>query len=440
MTIVERFKLMSKASIASSVLLFLAAIAAAVVANSPLSDIYQGFLSQELHLRIGSFNLFSHHGEPLKVIEFINDGLMTVFFFMVGLEIKREILVGELSSIRKSLLPLIAACGGMIAPVLVYYAFCPPGTEGSNGFAIPMATDIAFSLGVLSLLGNRVPVSLKIFLTALAVADDIGGILMIAIFYSKHIELMYLGIAAVLYVIMYYVSKNSEISNLFLFLMGLTIWYLFMQSGIHSTISGVLLAFTIRAHPRLNVGKYVDRIRTHIGQLPMIEEDKIVFSKEELRLLEDIGYSSMRVISPIQKLEENLHSMVNFVILPLFAFVNAGVVLGGDGPLIGPVSLAVGCGLLLGKFFGIYSFTWLAIKTGITPQPDGMNFKNLAGVALLGGIGFTVSLFIADLSFGGKFPVLLNEAKFGVIAGSVCSGILGYIVLRLVTTNRKVAE
>lgn len=414
---------------AAATILFLAAILAAVVANSSLAPIYQSFLSQELHLRVGDFNLLSHGGHNLTMIEFINDCLMTVFFLAVGLEIKRELLVGELSSFRKAILPFIAACGGMIFPVIVYSFLVASGTPETQGMAIPMATDIAFSLGVLSLLGNRVPLSLKIFLTAFAVVDDIGGILVIAIFYSTEVAYGYLIVAAVLYAFLYYMGKRGVTQKIFFLLFGVVIWYLFLQSGIHSTISGVILAFVIPARPRLNAGKYIKRIRSIIGTFPVMQSDNIVLTNEQIATLKQVERASDRVISPLQSLEDNLHGTVNFVILPLFAFANAGVVFSGGGDVVGNVAIAVGLGLLLGKFMGIYLFTWLSIKSGLVRMPEGMNWKNIAGVSLLGGIGFTVSLFIANLSFSGAYPELLNQAKFGVLCGTVVAGILGYIVL-----------
>nr|WP_294480107.1 Na+/H+ antiporter NhaA [uncultured Bacteroides sp.] len=431
MTILRTMRNFSSMNAKASILLFLAAISAAVIANSPVAPVYQEFLLHELHLRIGDFNLLSHGGQNLRMLEFINDGLMTIFFLMVGLEIKRELLVGELSSFRKAALPFIAACGGMLFPVLIYMIVCPPGSAGGEGLAIPMATDIAFSLGVLSLLGNRVPLSLKIFLTAFAVVDDIGGILVIAIFYSSHVSYGYLLVAALLYLLLYFIGKRGATNKVFFLVIGVVIWYLFLQSGIHSTISGVILAFVIPAKPQLNVGRYIERIRRTIAEFPVMKSGSIVLTNEQIAKLKEVESASDRVISPLQSLEDNLHGAVNYLILPLFAFVNAGVVFSGGGELVGSVGIAVAAGLLLGKFIGIYSFTWLAIKIKLTPMPHGMTWRNLAGVALLGGIGFTVSLFIANLSFGADFPVLLNQAKFGVLSGSILSGLLGYMVLRI---------
>ena len=437
MIILRSVRNISSLNIVASVLLFMTAILAAVIANSPFAPMYQDFLMHELHLRIGSFNLFSHAGHPLRMIEFINDCLMTVFFLAVGLEIKRELLVGELSSFRKAALPFVAACGGMLVPVIIYSLLVISGTPETRGMAIPMATDIAFSLGVLSLLGKRVPLSLKIFLTAFAVVDDIGGILVIAIFYSNEVAYGYLIVAAILYCFLYYMGKFGVTQKIFFLLIGVVIWYLFLQSGIHSTISGVILAFVIPARPRLDAGKYIKRIRDIISTFPVSKSDDIVLSNEQIAMLKLVERASDRVISPLQSLEDNLHGMVNFVILPLFAFANAGVVFSGSGNIVGDVSIAVAVGLLLGKFLGIFMFTWLAIKSGLTPMPPGMNWKNIAGVSLLGGIGFTVSLFIANLSFAGDYPELLNQAKIGVLFGTIVAGILGYIVLNAVLPKRE---
>lgn len=417
-------------NIVASAFLFLMALLAAVAANSSFAPAYNEFLSHQLYFQVGDFNLFSHNGHSLTVHQFINDGLMTVFFLTVGLEIKRELLVGELSSVRKALLPFIAACGGMIVPVAIYTFICPANTDAGHGLAIPMATDIAFSLGVLSLLGKRVPLSLKIFLTAFAVVDDIGGIMVIAAFYSKHVSLGYLAWAAVLLLMLFLIGKRVSTNKTFFMLIGIVIWYLFLQSGIHSTIAGVLLAFVIPARPRLDVGKYIERIRHTINMFPVTNEDEIVLTNRQIAMLKRVESASDRVISPLQSLEDNLHLAVNFVILPLFAFANAGVVFSGSGELVGDVTWAIAAGLLFGKFFGIYLFTWLAVKTGIAGMPRGMTWKTTAGVSLLGGIGFTVSLFITNLSFGEGQAVLLNQAKFGVLLGTLVAGMLGFLYLR----------
>ena len=436
MGFLQTLKRFSSLNMLASLLLFMTAILAAVIANSSWAPAYESFLSQELHLRVGDFNLFSHGGHALTMIEFINDCLMTVFFLSVGLEIKRELLVGELSSFRKAILPFIAACGGMILPVIIYSMLVVSGSAEARGSAIPMATDIAFSLGVLSLLGNRVPLSLKVFLTAFAVVDDIGGILVIAIFYSSEVALGYLLVAALLFVFLYFLGKKGVTAKIFYLSVGVIIWYLFLQSGIHATISGVLLAFVMPARPQMDAGKYIKRIREVIQEFPVSGSDRIVLTNEQIARLKQVESASDHVISPLQSLEDNLHGMVNFIILPLFAFANAGVVLGGTGDVIGNVSIAVAAGLLLGKFVGIFLFTWAAIRCKVAPIPEGMNWMSVAGVSLLGGIGFTVSLFIANLSFAADYPELLNQAKFGVLVGTLLSGMLGYLVLKVVLPKR----
>lgn len=395
----------------------------------------------EVALKIGDFNLLSHGGHAMTMHQFINDGLMTIFFLVVGLEIKRELLVGELSSFRKASLPFIAACGGMILPVLIYVMVCPPGVPGSHGLAIPMATDIAFSLGVLSLLGKRVPLCLKVFLTAFAVVDDIGGILVIAIFYSSHVHLIYFVWAALVYAFLYILGKRRSTNKLVFLLGGIVVWYLFLQSGVHCTISGVILAFIIPARPRLNVGKYIESIRRLINSFPIRNEEmeSIVLTNQQIAKLKRVEYASDRVISTLQAMEDGLHNSVNYIILPLFAFANAGVVFGGGGEsLFGNVTWGIILGLLIGKFVGIFGFTWLAIKAKVAPMGVGMTCKNIAGVSILGGIGFTVSLFIGNLSFGASDPALLNQAKLGVIAASIIAGTLGYLVLNWVLPKKQV--
>lgn len=269
----------------------------------------------------------------------------------------------------------------MVVPVVIYALSVASGTPETRGMAIPMATDIAFSLGVLSLLGKRVPLSLKIFLTAFAVVDDIGGILVIALFYSADVAYGYLIAAAVLYVFLYYMGKFGVTQKIFFLFFGVIIWYLFLQSGIHSTISGVILAFVIPARPRLDAGKYIERIRDIIGEFPVSKSDNIVLTNAQIATLKQVERASDYVISPLQSLEDNLHGAVSFVILPLFAFANAGVVFSGSGSIVGDVSIAVAAGLLLGKFLGIYLFTWLAVKSGVALMPAGMNWKNIAGVS-----------------------------------------------------------
>lgn len=420
--------------------LMIVAVLAMVVANSPWADAYHAFWSHPVSLQVGSFNLFSHHGEPLTLMAFINDALMAVFFFSVGLEIKREVLVGELSSLRQALLPIIAAVGGMLIPVLLYFALTA-GTPAADGLAIPMATDIAFSLGVLSLFGRRVPLSLKIFLTAFAVVDDIGGILVIAFGYTSHLDAAYLLGALGVLLLLAVANRMRVMSRTFYCWAGIVVWYLFLQSGVHATIAGVLVAFTIPSIPCLNVKKYIARIRENVAEFPHFDKSSILLTPNQIDILKSIESASDRVISPLQFMEDRMHGMVNYLIMPLFAFANAGITLSGaEGAVAGPVTYAIVIGLVLGKSVGIYLFTWLAVRSRVTALPQGMNWQNVAGVSLLGGIGFTVSLFIANLSFGETDEVLLNQAKLGVLVGTVLAGVLGYVVLRYVLPKQEGAS
>ncbi|HET7733999.1 MAG TPA: Na+/H+ antiporter NhaA, partial [Paludibacter sp.] len=391
------------------------------------------------------FNVFSHQGHPFTTLQLVNDALMAIFFFTVGLEIKREILVGELSSVKQAILPFIGACGGMIFPVLVFlvvgklYNFSP---EEFKGMAIPMATDIAFSIGVLSLLGKRVPLSLKIFLLALAIVDDIGGIVVIAIFYSHFstASFIYLFISALLFGVLMLGNYWRVNSKLFYALVGIIIWYLFLQAGIHPTIAGVLVAFTIPARPHLNVQKFTQGIQHDINILrDSVSDDEvesIVLTNSQIKCLSRIEIASDHVISPLQDFEDNLVNLVNYFIMPLFAFANAGVVFDMSNlNIFSGVTLSVALGLLIGKVAGIFTFTWLAVKLKISRLSTGMTWINMLGLAMLGGIGFTVALFLAGLSY----PLgsdLLNQAKLGVIIGSLFSGVIGYFMLKLILNKK----
>jgi Na+:H+ antiporter, NhaA family len=410
-------------------LLIILSVLAMIIANSPLSEYYHVFLDYPVSLKFGSFNLLSHYGESLSIAAFINDCLMAVFFFHVGLEIKREVLVGELSSIRKASLPIIAAIGGMITPVLVYL-IVNHEYPGSKGAAIPMATDIAFSLSALGLLGKRVPLGLKVFLTAFAVADDIGGILVIAFFYASDIHFSYLIVAFVLIAILLIAGLLNVQKKTLYIIIGIAVWYLFLQSGVHSTVAGVLIAFTIPAHPRLKIQKYIGRIRESIHIFPVSEQESIILTNDQIHELKNIEAASKKVISPLQYFEDRLSGLVNYIILPLFAFANAGIVFGTSPEnLFGTVTFAVALGLIIGKPIGLYSFTWLSVKLNLVSLPDEVNWKSLFGVCCLGGIGFTVSLFIANLSFESVNPEMLNQAKLGIVIGTITSGIIGYYFL-----------
>ena len=423
----------------SSVILIFFTILALVCANIPgVKDWYFSLWQNPVSLSLGNFNFFSHAGHTMNVGQVINDFLMAIFFLSVGLEIKREILVGELSSREKALLPIIGACGGMAVPVLLFWLVCPGDAAMQRGIAIPMATDIAFSLGVLSVFKTRVPIGLKVFLPALAVADDLGGIIVIALFYSSHIDMMFLILSAVCVAVMVAGNFLKCRAKFFYVLVGLVLWYTMLNSGIHSTIAGVITAFCIPATLRKGTGHYLERIRENVGKFPVIDIDDrhntIVLTHDQIHTLKSIESAADKMISPLQDLEDNLHGLINFFIIPLFAFANAGIDMSqmSFGSLFSGVGLAVMIGLVVGKFLGVFSFSWIAIKLKIVQLPAHTTWKAFASVCVVCGIGFTVSMFIADLSYAGlgaEGASLLAQAKLGVLVGSVVSAVLGCILL-----------
>lgn len=419
--------------------LIAATVLALICANTPLKEWYFGLWNQPISLSFGEFNFFSHHGEPMTFMTFINDFLMAMFFLSVGLEIKREILVGELSSLKKAILPIIGACGGMLVPVIIFSLTCPNDASMMRGMAIPMATDIAFSLGVLSMFGKRVPLSLKIFLTTLAVADDLGGIIVIALCYTTEISWTYMILALLCIVVMIIGNRCKVMSKTFYLIAGVVLWFAMLNSGIHATISGVIAAFCIPASLSKGSQYYIERIRNNINEFPVTEvTDKnhvVVLNNDQIQTLKSIESASDHLISPLQKLEDDLREFINYIILPVFAFANAGVDLSGFAiaDIFSGVSLAVIAGLVVGKFVGVFSFSWLAIKCKIASMPSGCNWKAFASVCMLCGIGFTVSMFIADLSYsplGADGREMLDSAKLGILCGTIVSAIAGALLLR----------
>ena len=428
-----------KLHVSSSMVLIVCTVLALFCANVPVvKDWYFSLWQHNVSVSIGNFNLFSHGGHAMSLGAVINDFLMAIFFLSVGLEIKREIMVGELSSKEKALLPIIGACGGMLIPVLVFAIFCPADAAMQRGLAIPMATDIAFSLGVLAMFKTRVPVGLKVFLAALAVADDLGGIIVIALFYSSDINLMYMLLSVLCVASMVAGNIMKVRSKAFYVIIGLVLWYMMLNSGIHATIAGVIVAFCIPASLKKGTGYYLERIRTNINKFPVIEVDElhhtVVLTNEEVHTLKSIESAADKMISPLQDLEDNLHFPINFIVIPLFAFANAGIDLSQMSleSLFSGVGLAVMLGLVLGKFLGVFSFSWLAVRLRIVNLPAGTDWKSFASVCVVCGIGFTVSMFISDLSYAGLGEAgvtLLNEAKLGVLCGSVISAVLGCVLL-----------
>ena len=415
--------------------LIVCTVLALICANIPVvKDWYFSLWQHNVSVSIGNFNLFSHNGHPMTLMAVINDFLMAIFFLSVGLEIKREIRVGELSTREKALLPIIGACGGMIVPVLLFWLTCPGDAAMQRGLAIPMATDIAFSLGVLSVFSKRVPIGLKVFLAALAVADDLGGIIVIALCYSSDIDFLYLALSAACVAVMVLANILKVRRKAFYVTIGLVLWYMMLNSGIHATIAGVIVAFCVPATLKKGTGHYLERIRKNINKFPVIDVDEqhnaVVLTNEQIHTLKSIESAADKMISPLQDLEDNLHFLINYLVIPLFAFANAGIDLSGMslGSLFSGVSLSVIIGLVLGKFLGVFSFSWLAVRMKIVALPAGATWKAFASVCVVCGIGFTVSMFIADLSYAGlgaQGAPLLNEAKLGVLCGSVISALLG---------------
>lgn len=422
---------------ASFVLIFFTVLAL-VCANVPgVKEWYSNLWMQEVSISIGDFNFFSHGGHSLTLGEMINDFLMAIFFLSVGLEIKREIRVGELSTKEKALLPIIGACGGMLIPVLVFALVCPSEAVMQRGLAIPMATDIAFSLGILAVFSTRVPIGLKVFLAALAVADDLGGIIVIALFYSDNINMLFLGLSALCVLVLVLGNVFKIRSKAYYVTIGLVLWYMMLNSGIHATIAGVIVAFCIPATLKKGTGHYLERIRNNVNKFPEIEVDEqhntIVLTNEQIHTLKSIESAADKMISPLQDLEDNLHFLINYIVIPLFAFANAGIDLAAMsfGDLFSGVGLAVMLGLVVGKFLGVLSFSWLAVKLKVVSLPANATWKSFASVCVVCGIGFTVSMFIADLSYAGADggAALLNQAKLGVLCGSVIAAVLGCVLL-----------
>lgn len=432
------FLSMIKRYVSTSAVLITCTILALIAANSPIKNEYFTFWQQEVTLSIGSFNFFSHNGHPMTLIQVINDFLMAMFFLSVGLEIKREILVGELSTRQKALLPIIGACGGMLVPVIFFWLTCPDDPNMLRGVAIPMATDIAFSLGVLSIFKTRVPLGLKMFLAALAVADDLGGIIVIALFYSTSLEYTYILVAA-LCVILLMIGNKLRFMNKFYYLaVGIVLWYAMLNSGIHATIAGVIVAFCIPASQRKGSAYYIERIRQNINSFPVTnvsgKHHTMILTNNDIHKFKSIESAADKLISPLQELEDNLYSIIGYVVIPLFAFSNVGIdfsKMSVEGIAEG-VGLSVMIGLVFGKFIGVFTFSWAAIKCKIVQLPEGCNWKAFASVCMLCGIGLTVSIFIADLSYaslGENGAMLLNQAKLGILCGSLVSAILGCILL-----------
>jgi len=400
---------------AGGIILLICAILALLWANSALSESYFHFWETELSLGFGQFAF------TLPLIEWINDGLMVIFFFVVGLEIKRQLTTGELSRPRRAVLPLAAALGGMLVPAAIYLAF-NAGGPAEQGWGIPMATDIAFTLGVLALLGSRAPLSMKIFFTALAIADDLGAILVLALFYAADIHWISLLIAAVILVILFALNRARVYSPLPYALLGIGLWLAFLDSGIHPTIAGVLLAVTIPTRGAPDTRALLAQCVSVLDEFEVPSAQIANRAQVAAQTLETVAD---RMQSPAQRLEHTLLPWTTYLILPIFALANAGVQFRFDQSLFTPVSIGILLGLVLGKSVGITLFTWLAIRLRLGELPQNLNIRQIFGASWLAGIGFTMSLFIASNAF--SVSELLNEAKAGILFASLLAGVIGYV-------------
>lgn len=374
-----------KLEAASGIILMFAAVAAMIIANSPLVPYYDMLLGVPVQVAVGSFEI----AKPLLL--WINDGLMALFFFLVGLELKREFLEGDLSQPGQIMLPAIGAFGGMLVPALCYVAFNYDDPEAINGWAIPTATDIAFALGILSVIGSKVPLQLKVFLTSLAIFDDLGAIIVIALFYTDQLSMLSLIFSAVVLTILFTMNNRNVTSTAPYIFLGIVLWVAVLKSGVHATLAGVVLAFFIP-----------------------------IKGKEDEP-------------SPLKSLEHNLHSLVAFIILPVFAFANAGISFAGIGveEVMAPVPLGIIVGLIVGKQLGVFGFCFIAIKLGFAQLPTNVSWRLLYGVAILCGVGFTMSLFIGSLAFNqGDSSNIVFQDRLGIVIGSLISGVLGYFVIK----------
>ena len=408
----------------SGILLLSATIIALVWANSPFQDIYQSLWQYKIGFTTESFEL----NKPLLL--WINDGLMAIFFFLIGLEVKREFLIGELNSMKKIAFPLVGALGGMTVPVL-FFVLLNQNPETLQGWGIPMATDIAFSLAILKLLGNRVPLSLKLFLTAFAIVDDIGAVLVIAIFYSSSINLVLLAIALVLLAFLYGLSFKGYYSKFILVFLGIIIWVLFLKAGIHPTLAGVLLAFSVPVRQKIDTTAFIDNLVALTNKIKgTANSEDAVLSKSQIQQIDDLEDWTNKYQSPLQHLEHILHDWVAYFIIPVFALANAGVLLSSDIALDIPIIRNIIICLIFGNSIGITSLILLANKIKLIVIPKEISIQQIIGVSFLAGIGFTMAIFIASLAFIDS-PAFIDSAKIGILIGSFISAIIGYCVLRL---------
>ena len=416
---------------AGGILLMASTVAALVWANSPWSGSYSALWHTELSAGLGPWSIAK------SLHAWINDGLMAIFFFAVGLEIKREVLVGELATVKKAMLPIAAALGGMMVPAIIYYAL-NAGRPGMNGWGIPMATDIAFALGVLAILGDRVCLSVKIFLTALAIVDDLGAVLIIALFYTAEVSLSALGVGAVFLAALVIANRAGVHNPLVYTVLGLGLWAAFLKSGVHPTVAGVIVAMTIPARQQISDADFLTRSRNILTSFREVSEKggRMIASESQRKAAAALNRASQFVQTPLQRMEHELHPWVTFLIVPVFALANAGVNIsaGFSDALTDRISLGIIAGLVGGKQIGITLFAWLAVKAGLAALPGDIAWKDIYAAGWLGGIGFTMSLFIANLAF--DETSFLTVSKVGILTASLIAGGVGWATFKSTTPCR----
>lgn len=414
----------------SGILLLIATTIALLWANSPYNESYKFLWQYKIGLTTQSFEL----NKPLLL--WINDGLMAIFFFLIGLEIKRELIIGELNTFKKATFPIFGAIGGMLVPAL-FFLILNQNPEASRGWGVPMATDIAFSLAVLKLLGNRVPLSLKLFLTAFAIIDDLGAVLVIALFYGGEINITLLLAALLLLGILYIVFSKGFYSKFILIIFGIIIWLLFLKSGIHPTIAGVLLAFSVPVRQRISTTQFVNKLVSITKNIQKASStEKPILSKEQIKQIDNLEDWTTNYQSPLQHLEHKLHDWVAYLIIPIFALANAGVSINNDVGLdIVLIANIIIC-LVFGNSIGISSIILLAKKIKIIEVPKDISTRQIVGVSFLAGIGFTMAIFIASLAFENQ-PIFINSAKIGILIGSLISAIIGFFIISVKSKTKK---
>ncbi|HUV92506.1 MAG TPA: Na+/H+ antiporter NhaA, partial [Anaerolineales bacterium] len=416
------FQEFARIEASGGIILLICAILALLWANSQWAEYYYQLWATDFGITFGDFS-FTHH-----LLEWVNNGLMVIFFFVVGLEIKRELTTGELANLKRAMLPIMAAIGGMLVPAGTYLLL-NAGNPGMPGWGIPMATDIAFTLGIMALLGLRAPLSLKIFFTALAIADDLGAVLVIAMFYTSEISWIYLLIAALIFIALIGLNRSRVYSPLPYALLGIGLWAAFLGSGIHATIAGVLLALTIPTRSPPNTQALLAQCVAVMNEFDKPTKGRIPPEEQQQVAAQTLGTVADRMQSPAQRMEHDLHPWTTYLILPTFALANAGVTLEFTESLISPVSLGIILGLVFGKPLGITLFSWIAVKSRLAELPANISWLQVFCASWLAGVGFTMALFIASAAFDS--PLLLSQAKLGILIASLVAGIIGFVLMRV---------